>query len=187
MEGFLRGQCKLAEARRDAKRGTFVQKSHKCNMCQVRTQMAKFHVNSDEHKNLKKFLHPVLDGVQFHDRAELEKHKVSVAHLKALMAKGITDMSKHYTDLMDLQVDSLSERSAAWTKPSKESSKEYFEISRKIKGYVLPDFDEVDPQPIGMLNGNFYYAVTLLSMLCFQVSHSSRQLPHLIASSATNS
>jgi len=149
MEGFLRGQCKLAEARRDAKRGTFVQKSHKCNMCQVRTQMAKFHVNSDEHKNLKKFLHPVLDGVQFHDRAELEKHKVSVAHLKALMAKGITDMSKHYTDLMDLQVDSLSERSAAWTKPSKESSKEYFEISRKIKGYVLPDFDEVDPQPIG--------------------------------------
>lgn len=149
MEGFLRGQCKLAEARRDARRGTFVQKSHKCNMCQVRTQMAKFHVNSDEHKNLKKFLHPVLDGVQFHDRAELEKHKVSVKHLKALMAKGITDLSKHYTDLMDLQVDSLSERSAAWTKPSKESSKEYFEISRKIKGYTMPDYDELDPQPIG--------------------------------------
>ena len=160
MEAFLRGQCKLAEARRDAKRGTFVQKSHKCNMCQVRTQNAKNHVNSDEHKNLKKFLHPVLDGVQYHDRAELEKHKVSVAYLKGLMEKGITEASKHYTDLMDLQVDSLPERSAAWTKPSRESSKEYFEISRKIKGYTLPDYNEEDPQPIGTPDDNIYSKMT---------------------------
>jgi len=149
MEGFLRGQCKLAEARRDAKRGSFIAKSHKCNMCQVRTQMAKFHVNSEEHKNLKKFLHPVCDGVQFQDRAELEKHKVSPEYLKALAAKGVADQAKHYTDLMDMQLDSLADRSAAWTKPPKESNKEYFEISRKIKGYTLPDFNESDPQPIG--------------------------------------
>merc|ERR1712066_57471 len=149
MEGLLRGQCKLAEARRDAKRGTFIAKSHKCNMCQVRTQMAKFHVNSEEHKNLKKFLHPVCDGVQFQDRTEMEKHEVSPDYLKALAAKGVVDQAKHYTDLMDLQLDSLAERSAAWTKPPKESNKEYFEISRRIKGYTLPDFNESDPQPIG--------------------------------------
>ena len=142
MEVFLRGQCKLAEARRDAKRGTFIPKNKHVN---------KF-VNSDEHKNLQKFLHPWLDGKKFRTRAELERHMVSPAYLKSLAEKGVTDANKHYTDLMDLQLDSLGERSAAWTKPPKESSKEYFEISRKIKTYALPDYDEENPQPIGKLD-----------------------------------
>jgi len=139
MEVFLRGQCKLAEARRDAKRGTFIPKNKHQN---------KF-VNSDEHKNLQKFLHPWLDGKKFQTRAQLERHMVSPAYLKSLAEKGVTDANKHYTDLMDLQLDSLAERSAAWTKPPKESSKEYFEISRKIKTYTLPEYDEENPQPIG--------------------------------------
>ena len=146
----MRGQCKLAEARRDAKRGTFIPKNK-----HGRTGGVKI-VHSDEHKNLQKFLHPWLDGKKFQTRAQLERHMVSPAYLKSLAEKGVTDANKHYTDLMDLQLDSLAERSAAWTKPPKESSKEYFEISRKIKTYTLPEYDEENPQPIGKPDEIFF-------------------------------
>ena len=159
MEVFLRGQCKLAEARRDAKRGTFIPKNK-----HGRTGGVKI-VHSDEHKNLQKFLHPWLDGKKFQTRAQLERHMVSPAYLKSLAEKGVTDANKHYTDLMDLQLDSLAERSAAWTKPPKESSKEYFEISRKIKTYTLPEYDEENPQPIGKPDEIFFAVAVLKRMV----------------------
>jgi hypothetical protein len=146
---FMREHAKFVEIRRQINSNG--KSSYFCKLCQVKSGNQSGHTKSREHRNLKEFLFPNCRACnkEFTDRESFDKHKTTVEHMKALVAKEQTTAAKDYMDEIDLRLDSLGERTKE-TRPSQEASKEQFTLSKKIRAYELPEYNE--NVAIGMLH-----------------------------------